>query len=243
MEKEKYYHAYEKRYTAVYGAGARYWNPHEPSRALRRFLDAYRITPCPALELGCGEGFESRFLARRNFPVTAVDLSPTVIAKCQKEADEERLPIRCVLGDITRLPGVEDGAFDMVVAIGSYHMLNHPEDRARCMSQMFRALAKGGWMFMQNGLDLREAERYFPEDREEIKAFRTVRLGKTVTRSLSGAEGHVEVTVPVTPKTYFAPLEEFERETIEAGFSVVEAYRTNEDKINAGWEAVIIARK
>ncbi len=243
MEEKKYYHAYEQRYARVYSTGARYWNEHEPSRALQRFLEGYGVVPCPTLELGCGEGFETRYLAGRGFDVLAVDLSPTVVEKCSAAAREAGLSIDCRIGDITRLPFLPDGAFSLVVAIGSYHMLNDPEDRRNCLREARRLLAPEGLLFLQNGLNLRQAETYFPEDREKITVFREVRRGASVTRELKTGEGSTSVTVPVTPKTFFGTLEQFEEEVRLAGLEVLEAYPTNEDAINAGWEAVVIGRK
>ena len=243
MEEKKYYHAYEDRYNRVYSTGARYWNQHEPSRALKRFLHKYGLKKGRLLEMGCGEGFEARFLARSGFDVTGVDISPTVVEKCRIDAEAKGLSIEFRLGDMTRLDFFPDRSFDLVVAVGSYHMLNDPKDRAKCMAEMARLLKPGGYLFLQNGLSLKEAEKYFPEDREEIAAFRKVRLGKEVTRTLTADNGRKDVSVPVTPKTFFGSVEDFEREAAAAGLRVIQSYATNEDKINAGWEAVVIVQK
>ena len=243
MRGEKYYRAYEQRYSRVYSSGARYWNEHRPSRALERFLSARNPVGDRVLEMGCGEGFEARFLAERGFIVTAVDISPTVVEKCRRELEGEDLNIDCRLGDITRLDFLPSATFALVVAIGSYHMLHDPEDRRRCLAEARRLLLPGGFLFLQNGLDLKQAEVFFPEERREIVAFRKIRQGKTVTRALETGKGSREVTVPVTPRTFFGRLEDFEEEVEAGGFTVLDAYPTNEDRINAGWEAVVVGVK
>ncbi|MBF0497021.1 MAG: class I SAM-dependent methyltransferase [Deltaproteobacteria bacterium] len=242
-----YYHAYEDRYIAVYRSGARFWNPHEPSSALAEFLDTHDYSNKNVLELGCGEGFESFYLASRGLNVTAVDISPTVIEKCRALASDRGIEINFRVGDMTQLEALAGKSFELVVNVGSYHMLHQHRHRERCLREVNRLLVPGGRLFFQNGLNLKEAAVYFPEDSERIKAFQELRLkyrpGQPAPRRVVINGREETISLPISPKTWFGRLDDYAAEIKAAGFKGEQAFRTNRDRINIGWEAVVIAGK
>lgn len=67
------------------------------------------------LDLGCGSGWLSVYLARRGFSVTGVDVSTNALRLAKEWADQEDLDIQFDVGDMADLP-YPDGAFDAVVA-------------------------------------------------------------------------------------------------------------------------------
>jgi SAM-dependent methyltransferase len=81
-----------------------------------------------ALELGCGTGIDSVYLATRGWDVTAVDMVPKALAAARRGASTAGVTPRFIEGDVTRLPdlGVGDG-YDLVLDFGCFHTL--PEDR------------------------------------------------------------------------------------------------------------------
>ena len=65
------------------------WNIETPPAALVALVDSQIVTPCRAIDLGCGVGNYAVWLASRGFQVTGVDSAPTAI-KRQGECDEKR---------------------------------------------------------------------------------------------------------------------------------------------------------
>jgi len=59
------------------------WDSGHPSTELVRVLDEERIAPCPAIDLGCGTGSNTIYLADRGFEATGFDLSPTAIERAE----------------------------------------------------------------------------------------------------------------------------------------------------------------
>ena len=57
--------------------GGRTWSGRVNAALEREVVD---LTPAKALDLGCGEGGDALWLARRGWSVTAVDISPSAIA-------------------------------------------------------------------------------------------------------------------------------------------------------------------
>ena len=93
-----------------------------PRPVLVELCEAGRLTPevlAPgrALDLGCGSGADSVFLAQRGFEVTGVDFSRVAIEKAERaaaEAGPARSP-RFVVGDLLELPSADvPGPFDLI---------------------------------------------------------------------------------------------------------------------------------
>ncbi|MCI0638205.1 MAG: class I SAM-dependent methyltransferase [Gemmataceae bacterium] len=100
------------------------------------------LPPPPArlLDLGCGTGWTSAFIALRGYDVTAVDIAPDMIGLARRNQERWGADnIEFVAGDYeeTRFAG----AYDAVVF---YDSLHHAEDENRALAGAFRALKAGG---------------------------------------------------------------------------------------------------
>lgn len=95
------------------------------------------------LELGCGAGNLSLFLAARGFEVQGVDFSPTAIAWANRKAQEsnERADFR--VGNAVTLEGYPDEFFDLVLD-GSCLQCIMGGDRRTLMTNVRRVLRPGG---------------------------------------------------------------------------------------------------
>ncbi|WP_394840960.1 class I SAM-dependent methyltransferase [Pendulispora brunnea] len=95
-----------------------------------------------ALELGCGVGRFSRYLARQGLRVTAVDFSPVAIGKARASAIQEGLQVHFLVGNVTQLDAL-DGPFNMSFDVGCFHCLDASAQRGY-VSEVFRLLEPGG---------------------------------------------------------------------------------------------------
>jgi SAM-dependent methyltransferase len=104
------------------------------------YRDAFReFVPGPGvatLEIGCGEGRIARDLTALGHHVTAVDISPSLVAAAEAAGSGQRY----MVADATSLP-FEDRAFDRVVA---YNMLMDVPDMAAAVAEAARVLADDG---------------------------------------------------------------------------------------------------
>jgi SAM-dependent methyltransferase len=91
------------------------------------------------LDLGCGEGHNTRLLADRGAYVTAVDIADSFI---EAAAAKKHQPIRYVTGDGANLP-FHSFSFDVVTAFMSLMDIAEPE---RTLREIARVLRPGGFV-------------------------------------------------------------------------------------------------
>ncbi len=94
---------------------------------LQEIIMSVASPPGHALDLGCGDGRDAIFLAKKGFDVTAVDFSPTAIKIARKNGIEAGVSVNFVQDDLTKLRHVT-GTFDLVIDIGAFNDLS-PEAR------------------------------------------------------------------------------------------------------------------
>ena len=75
------------------------------------------------LDIGCGLGDNSIFLASRGHSVTGLDGSPAAIEKARRRAAEAGVTVTFAVADATNLTGY-DGQFDTVIDSALYHCLD-----------------------------------------------------------------------------------------------------------------------
>eukprot|EP01024_Parvocaulis_polyphysoides_P064963 TRINITY_DN7565_c0_g1_i1.p2 TRINITY_DN7565_c0_g1~~TRINITY_DN7565_c0_g1_i1.p2 ORF type:complete len:196 (-),score=41.63 TRINITY_DN7565_c0_g1_i1:1184-1771(-) len=92
-----------------------------------------------ALDLGCGEGQESLWLASQGWKVVAVDFSPTAINTVQRLAKEKNLEITTVVEDIRKFES--DTQFDLVILM---YIHFDEESRIQLLNNAIKHLKKNG---------------------------------------------------------------------------------------------------
>jgi len=138
---------------------AAYWNANaEPwAREVRQAHDVARermnnpaflalvgdLRGREVLDAGCGEGYNTRLLARAGARMSGVDISERMIALAVEEEGRAPLGIRYHCAPYTRLEMFAAGTFDAVVSFMA--MMDGPGfDRA--MAEAFRVLRPGGML-------------------------------------------------------------------------------------------------
>lgn len=96
------------------------WDSRSVSPELKRVLIEQHIEPGRAVELGCGTGTNSVYLAEKGFEVTAVDFSERAIETAAIKADQAGVDIRFVLSDVCDLH-LAVQPYDFLFDRGCYH--------------------------------------------------------------------------------------------------------------------------
>jgi SAM-dependent methyltransferase len=114
----------------------------KPDESLVSYVERGLVKPGRALDLGCGPGRNSLYLAAAGFEVDAVDLSPAAIDWARQRADEAGARIRFHCGNVFRMAELT-GSYDLVYDSGCFHHLP-PHRRISHLALVHRVLARGG---------------------------------------------------------------------------------------------------
>lgn len=136
----------------------RYWNENaEVWTALaRQGYDVYRdylntpaflamlpdVAGLAGLDIGCGEGYNTREVAKRGAHMTAIDIAETFIAHAARHEEEAPLGVRYQQASAVELP-FADASFDFAMATMS--LMDMPE-QDRAIAEAFRVLKPGGFL-------------------------------------------------------------------------------------------------
>jgi ubiquinone/menaquinone biosynthesis C-methylase UbiE len=137
---------------------ARYWeaNAETWTRHARAGYDIYRdalntpaflamlppVDGLCGLDIGCGEGSNTRQLARLGANMRAIDVAPTFIRHARAAEETEPLGIAYAIADGTSLP-FADASFDFATAFMS--LMDMP-DQARALREAQRVLRPEGFL-------------------------------------------------------------------------------------------------
>jgi cephalosporin-C deacetylase-like acetyl esterase/SAM-dependent methyltransferase len=98
------------------------WDTGLPSTELQRAIAESGPVPGRALELGCGTGTNTVWLAQLGFDCTGVDLSPRAIERARQRAQAAGAQVRWAVGDVLTL-GQLGPPFDFFFDRGCYHVV------------------------------------------------------------------------------------------------------------------------
>ncbi len=133
---------FEKRYQG----GQVPWDHKSPDGNLMDLVNDGTIKPCRTLDVGCGYGDSSIWLAQNGFQVTGCDISQTALLGAAKRAADAGVNITFHELDLLlqEVPGVP---FEFVVDRGCYHTFRTDKDRVRFVERIHEILIPGGlWL-------------------------------------------------------------------------------------------------
>jgi SAM-dependent methyltransferase len=120
------------------------WDTGRPSSELQRVLAQHPIEPCRALDLGCGTGTNSVWLAQQGFDVTGIDVAPLAIERAEERARAAGVNARFVAADILNLPD-PDRPCSFFFDRGCYHAVRRgaPDAYAPAVARQLASGATG----------------------------------------------------------------------------------------------------
>jgi tellurite methyltransferase len=100
--------------------GLKTFNDGNPTAEVKKLVTGY-LHSGKAVDLGCGAGRDSIFLAKSGFDVTAVDISATGIAKLKEVAAENKVTVNAEVKDIREFNFAEE--YDVIISVGCLHLI------------------------------------------------------------------------------------------------------------------------
>jgi SAM-dependent methyltransferase len=98
-----------------------------PSSELQRVLAEAAIQPCRTVELGCGTGASSVWLAQHGFDVAALDLSALAIDRACQKSNQAGVRVNFLVADVLNPPADLPGPFDFFFDRGCYHVVRRED--------------------------------------------------------------------------------------------------------------------
>ena len=129
---------------ARYAESEQIWSG-EPNHALVTTVAA--LQPGRALDLGCGEGGDSVWLAGRGWQVTAIDIATSAIVRARERAAARRIPdgrITWIIEDLARWQPTE--TYELVSACFLHSPIDFP--RMAVLRRAAAAIVPGGHLLV-----------------------------------------------------------------------------------------------
>jgi SAM-dependent methyltransferase len=118
------------------------WNLEQPPELLAELVQSGRVQPCDAVDVGCGAGNYTVWLASLGFRMTGMDISPTALGLAAQLAREKGVTCRFLEEDITGDVAEHESEFDFGY---DWEVLHHvfPEKRETFVDNVRRMLRPG----------------------------------------------------------------------------------------------------
>lgn len=117
----------------------------QPTALFVDFFARHAPNPCRVLDIGCGQGRDTLFIARAGHTVVGVDLSPNGIRDLMAAALNEQLAVDGIVADITTF--APPGAFDIILIDRTLHMLAKAA-RFTVLARLLDHVTPTGWVLI-----------------------------------------------------------------------------------------------
>jgi 2-polyprenyl-3-methyl-5-hydroxy-6-metoxy-1,4-benzoquinol methylase len=110
----------------IYEKPGAVWTRPEPPQELIELIENGKIKLGRAIDIGCGEGYYSIYLASKGFDVLGIDISENAIKYAKENAANQKVNVRFIVMDIADLSKLKE-KFDFVLEWGLMHHIMPPQ--------------------------------------------------------------------------------------------------------------------
>jgi 2-polyprenyl-3-methyl-5-hydroxy-6-metoxy-1,4-benzoquinol methylase len=143
----------EEHFTERYKSGETPWDIGEPDFNLIEVVTKRPIQGCKVLEIGCGTGDNSIWLAQNRFQVYATDASDIALDKAVEKASRAGVDCKFMFADFLKYK-IEGAPFDFVFDRGCFHTFGSDDDRRMFAQNVAAYLEEAGlWLTITGNAD------------------------------------------------------------------------------------------
>lgn len=115
------------------------WNIEVPPDILTKLVESGELKPCKTIDLGCGTGNYSIYLASIGFDVSGIDISSTAITVAKENAKKKGLGCDFLVADVLHCIDEVKSTFDFAY---DWELLHHifPEQRRIYIKNVYALL-------------------------------------------------------------------------------------------------------
>ncbi len=122
------------------------WSDNEPTEEIvNSFKKGIIKTGDRLLDIGCGFGRNSNWLASKGVIVTAININKNEIDEAMTRAVKLGVYVNYFLAEATNLP-LEKNDFDVAIDAGCSHLLSNKIAQQQAEKEIFRILKSGGYL-------------------------------------------------------------------------------------------------
>ena len=179
------------------------WELNRPDHNLMDLVTTLSIPAGPAIDLGCGTGDNSIWLAGQGFTVTGCDLSALALDQARAKADRAKVSCTFVQGDfMSELP--PGAPFSFAFDRGCFHTFDDPTVRNCFVARVAGILAPHGqWLSIIGNKDEERGDRPGPP---QLSAWEVVAAVEPYFELLSLRRGHFDFNRTPAPLAWICHL-------------------------------------
>ena len=167
------------------------WQSSKPPLSLVYSISKFKVKSGKALDVCCGAGTNSLYLARKGFSVSGIDISSKAIQIAKQRAEKAVLSIDFKVGDVLDFP-YPSSSFNLVVDRGCFHHIK-PELREKFVNGIARVLKKNGYYYLQAFSNVMKLNYGYTFSKQDIRnyfgeKFKILRWGQAVHFEPSGGK-------------------------------------------------------
>jgi SAM-dependent methyltransferase len=142
----------QEQFEAHYRAKTTPWDLGRPDFNLIEAVSKKPIKSCRALDIGCGSGHNSIWLAQQGFRVTGVDVSETALQNAKENASKAN--VKCTFLSVSFLEHEVPGApFGFIFDRGCWHLLDSEERKQFAERVAYQLEEDGLWLSIIGSAD------------------------------------------------------------------------------------------
>jgi SAM-dependent methyltransferase len=188
----------EDRFKGRYEAHDTPWDIGAPDFNLIHAVTSTPVEPCKAVDIGCGTGDNSIWLAQQGFDVVGIDTSEVAVEKAKEKASKANTNCRFFVGNFLT-SHIEGAPFGFIFDRGLFHVFESDEDRKTLAENVNRHLQRGGlWLSLIGNAD---EQRNTPGPPQR-SARDIVNAVEPYFEILSLVSGHVGANRPDPPRAW-----------------------------------------
>jgi SAM-dependent methyltransferase len=143
----------EERYRQRYKSGDTPWDVGRADFNLIEVVTEKPIPSCRVLDIGCGTGDNSLWLAQNHFQVIGTDTSDIALEKAREKASKANVECDFILVDFLKNK-IEGAPFGFVFDRGCFHSFSSENDRRRFAQNISAHLEESGlWLTIAGNAD------------------------------------------------------------------------------------------
>ena len=122
------------------------WELGRPRDILVEYMNKEMIRPGKALDICCGAGTNTIYLAQKGFEVNGIDISKTALKIAKEKAQKQNVNVSFSIQSFVNL-AFKDELFDFIFDMGCFHHVV-PKDRETFIKGTYRTLKNNGTLML-----------------------------------------------------------------------------------------------